>query len=191
MIGLAAIAAVTAMAFMGVSSAMAEHGTLCTQPAPEACNPPSTVHYEDPGARLLNPLVPGLECEALVSGNVDNGGLGAPIVISNVTLKYTNCSDNCTASQVKGGTIDVLKSGVELAVVTGLGPEVLVNCALVFHCVYGAEGLTGHGLGPAFGNATGHVTFENAVVKQTGGLLCPKEAKLDALFESLTAVYIR
>jgi hypothetical protein len=196
MFGLAAFAAVAAMAFLGASSAMASSTALCkvdTSPCP-AGQLVSHVHFVDPAAQLLNPIQ-NVTCEALFLGDVQNATLlGAPVeILGNFT--YTNCSGGCEAKEVsKKAEVNVLKTGTELGEVVGEG-EVLVKCALILHCIYNGVNLVGHGLGGLATTAAekGHVTFSKTPVERVGGqslLLCPSSATLDALFESLEKQYL-
>jgi hypothetical protein len=81
----------------------------------------------------------------------------------------------------------------ELAKFAGTGFKVLVNCGLgTLHCVYDWEGLVGDGQGALAAGHTGSVKFTEAPVHSNGeGVLCPSEAKLDANFLPLEALYIR
>lgn len=193
MLSVAAVTAVMGMALIGASSATAETGALCgTDPAGAACPTPLThVHYTASAAKLITPILT-VTCEALYLGDALQG-LASPIVIHG-HFTYSNCNNSCTATEVStSALVEVLKEGTELAKVTGEG-KVHVVCGLnVINCTYTGEGLVGHGLGGLKTTAAekGHVTFSGAKVKnEAGGILCPEEAKLTALFESLAKEYI-
>jgi hypothetical protein len=202
MFGLAVVAAIAAMAFVGASSAMAENTAICDEdPAGGALACPSGhlvqhVHYVASGAKLLNALHE-VVCDALFLGDVLSPFLGAPLHIEG-NFTYSNCSTGCEAKQVSSTIlIEVLKTAPELANVTGKG-EVLVNCVSIIgktliHCIYNGKNLTGHALGGLTTTAAekGHVTFTNAVVEKVSGILCPNTAELDALFESLNKEYLK
>ena len=204
MFGLAAIAAVASMAFVGASSATAESSLLCLNdtatltPTAVECNEPMTVHFvTTEKAKLLTPGIT-VECDVLVAGEVLLGLVtNGPVLIHVATtgLVYSNCTATCTVTTVKGGIISVLKEGNELAKVTGSNTfEVKVVCGEVINCQYTAENLIGHGLGPlvAGTGGKGHVTFfEKSVASLPGGIVCPSTAKLDALFQSLVPLYVR
>jgi len=202
MFGIAAIAAVAAMAFIGASTASAGSTLLCTKntvsltPSAAECAAPTSVHYESVGkGTLLNSTI-NVECNILISGTaaaglVTNGPVAIAVAIAG--LKYTNCSNFCTATTLEGGTILVLKTGVELATVTGDKFRVRLNCPL-FDCDYNAAGLVGHGLAGEGGLS--HVTYTAQKVNLETDLAspfgsCPAVGLLDALFRSLTPVYIR
>jgi hypothetical protein len=208
MFGLAAIAAVAAMAFVGASSAMAESTLLCTTdtpalaPSAAECTQPAEVHYTSVNeagasakATLLN-SISNVECNVLILGTVQQGlktNGPVPITVTKENLQYTNCSP-CTVTTEEGGTILVLKlksAGLELADVTGDGFKVKVVCLGFIKCIYNAAGLSGHGLGPLATGGNGHVTYTKAKVTSESGGLCPAEAFLDALFKDLTKTYIR
>ncbi len=189
MFGLAAIAAVAAMAFVGASSASAEATELCLNASGE-CNPPANVHYVTPEkGTLLNPVL-NVKCIGLLSGGVTESS-GNPATIEVTELKYTSCTFGCTVKATKLGQLLVLQEGVELATVTGHGFVVNVNCFGFINCDYSSEALNGHGLGPNVTGGVDHVTYAEAPVKNVGGESCPETGKLDALFASLQAIYIR
>lgn len=196
MFGLAAVAAVAAMAFVGATSAMAEPTQLCTNDVPAACVEPMEVHFtsvnskgESAKATLLS--VVNVECNVLILGTVVLG-LSNPVKITVATagLVYTNCG-GCTVTTLKGGTITVLRLGVELADINGSGFEVKVSCAGFINCVYGAENLTGHGLGPLKAAPNGTVSYVKSPVKKISGALCPETSTLDGVFLPLVPIYIR
>jgi hypothetical protein len=208
MLGLAALAALMAMAFVGVTSAMAEPTALCkvdtalfekekyvkTDECPEA----SRIHHvheatlEGNKALLLGSVK--VECDALFLGDVTStNNLGSPLVISG-KFTYTNCKTGTTNCEVKetsaSSTITVLRLGHELADVTGSG-EVNVHCGFAINCTYNGEGLTGHGLGPLLSTEpNGETRLEEQVTHKSGGTFCPETSKLDILTTSLEATYI-
>jgi hypothetical protein len=209
------------MAFAGASPAMAGTTLLClndTQfenPTEAECNPPAAVHYlsvkvtldangveltEDAKIKLLAAGFPTVECNLLVQGTVlDKLVTNGPVRISVAAagLVYTNCNNGCVVTVHAGGTLLVLRTGVELARVTGDGFMVELDCPF-YECDYNWEGLEGHGLGPLFGDtgSKGHITYTAAVLRLERDLesvfgSCPAETFMDALLQSLTAVYIR
>lgn len=194
--GLAVMAAVAAMAFLGASSAMAEPTQLCAShpAADESCsNPATSVHFVsvdhdgdgDKHALLLTNVL-DVECESLVSGTVL--GLASPQV-AHAEVVYSNCLGICDVNTEENGLISGLKEGFELASLTATGYKVHVVCGIVINCTYTAQGLVGHGEGPLLAGGNGRVTYEEDVVKGTG-IACPSVAELDAVFESLTPVYV-
>lgn len=194
MLGLTAIAAVAAMAFVGVSSAMAESTAFCAEDSAESTCPPgktiSHVHMIDPALVMLNPIQ-NLTCEVLYLGEIE-GSLGSPLVARG-KLTITKCAAGCEIKEVSSeGEGNILKTGTELAEITMEG-EVLAKCALVLHCVYNAANLVGHVLGGLTTKAgeRGHLTFSEAPVEKVSGLLCPNVTSMDALFETLGKFYIR
>jgi hypothetical protein len=198
--GLAALAALMAMAFVGASSALAESTSLCdTDPgtgATEAC--PSghlvtSVHETSVGkAKLLTSFGP-VECNALFSGTIATT-LAKPLVISG-NFTYSNCTlggSSCTATEENGpAEIKVLKEGHETASVTGEG-LVHVICGKAIDCSYTGAGLKATAKGPLLASQeNGEVSLSEQVTsKEAGGFLCPKSAKLDITMTPLSATYI-
>jgi hypothetical protein len=190
MFGLAALAALMAMALVGATSAMATGSTALCKADESPCaagNIVTHVHEESIGhAKLLSSFAT-VECEALFLGDALNGGLSNPLVIHG-TFTYT-CLNGCTAEEQNSpAEIKVLRTGTELAEVTGEG-LVHVECGL--DCVYNGVGLKGHGLGPLLvGSGNGRVVISGATVNKESGLFCPSTSKLDITTTPLTATYI-
>jgi hypothetical protein len=214
MFGVAAFAAIAAMALIGASSAMAETTLLCEKntptetPTEAECGPVHSIHSITVKLNAEKKYVLGkaqleseagtVECHLLVSGTttqllVENG----PVAFTS-EIAYTECNLGCSVTQQGGsgnptGTILILKEGVELASVVGDSFAVTLNCPLFFKCDYSGAGLTGHGLAGPEGKA--HVTYTAATVNLTqklaGPLNCPSTTALTALLQSLTPLYIR
>ncbi len=191
LIGLAAMAALTALALVGAPSAMAEGSTaLCKvdQTPCAAGNLVGTVHEESVGKATLLSSTLNVECNVLFSGTAT---LGNPATVTG-SFSYSNCNNSCTVTQ-QGATpvITVLRLGHELADVTGKG-EVKLSCLFGFiKCVYNGTGLEGHGLGPLLssGSANGEIRIEGKETHKVSGE-CPASAFLDLLTAPLTATYI-
>jgi hypothetical protein len=194
--GLAALAAVAAMAFVGASSAMASSTLLCNNDeALGSCSSATThVHAVATDGKLLTSLGTVLCQTALLLA--DALALGAPQVLHG-NLTYSNCElvGAGTACEVKevslGILLEVLRTATELGEVKGTG-EVSVVCTTVISCTYKGANLVGHALGPllAGGGTTGDTSYSEATVEKVKGLLCPATSKLDADFVNLTAVYL-
>jgi len=187
MFGLAALAALMAMAFVGASSAMAESTTLCSGDG-SGCGVTHVHETTLSGAKgkLLTSII-NVECDVLFLGNTV-AALSSPLVIEG-NFTYTNCG-NCTVEEVGGGVeIKVLKLGHETADVVGEG-EVHVNCSGL-NCTYNGEGLLGTGKGPLLSSETnGSVVITEQVAKKVSGLFCPSTSKLDITVTPLSATYL-
>ena len=199
--GMATVAALAAMALVGVSSAGATFNTqLCNEdngtllcPAGKAT---TEVHFVDKGSVLLSKVV-NLTClETLLSGSV-LGLSTAPKAqeIHLTALTYTHCltasGGSCTIKAETLGLLLVLKTAANLADVAGHGTTIKYTCGVLINCLYGWEELTGHFLGatlnPLF---PGHIGYFHAPLKRISGF-CPETAELDALFISLQDVYVK
>jgi hypothetical protein len=191
LLGMAAVMAVAAMALVGASSAMAESTQLCTNET-GTCVEPTTVHSVTVGHALLLSSIVNVECDALVSATVPKGLVtNGPVVLNPGTLTYSNCLNGASVTVLKQGSISILNQGNELAEQTATGYKVLVE-AVGLHCVYNAEKLVGHALGPLkTGTNKDHVTYVEAEVHKLEGFFCPSVSKLDALFQDLTAIWAR
>jgi hypothetical protein len=79
-------------------------------------------------------------------------------------------------------SLDILKTALDLATVTGLGIESKLTCPFVFTCDYNWEALQGHlhhlvGAGTATEEALAHITYTEASItlkeKLSGPFNCP------------------
>jgi hypothetical protein len=186
-VGSLAIVAVFAMALIGPSLAMGEDTALCEADESQCTSPVSHVHYVAEDIFILGPY--NYHCDALLLASV--GELGSPQVLEG-NLTYFNCSGGCARTEIsEGGTLSFLRTGVELAEVTGEGFEILSSCGGSFHCVYTFENLTGHAVDPLLSTANnGEITYIEQPLNHVSGFFCPKETKLDATFVPLSETYI-
>ena len=208
MLGLAAVAALMAMAFIGSSSAMANNGTALCEIDPlmeeagkhlDLCPEGFLVDHvheetlEGAKGKLLSSVL-NIECTVLFLGDVLTAGWLAtnpnPLVISG-KFTLSNCNSGCTATEENGpGEIKIVKEGHELAKVTFKYLWHLV-CSGFINCRYTGTGLTGHGLGPLLSELeTGDVLIAEQTIAKESGTFCPSTAKLDLDFHPLEPVYI-
>jgi hypothetical protein len=203
MLGLAALAALMAMAFVGASSAMAEATELCgLDPgtgSTESCggyqeaitHVHETTETGQPG--LLLSSVVEIKCTVLFLGDTV-AGTSAPQEIKG-KFTYSGCEtasgSSCTVTETSAeSTIKVLKTAHELGEATGSG-EVNAHCGFFINCTYNGEGLNGHALGPLLSTSTnGQVRIEEQTTHKVSGSLCPETAKLDLLTTPLEPVYL-
>ena len=190
MFGLAALAALMAMAFVGASSAMAGSTALCK--ADEEifskvgeCKEITHVH-ETTTKKAILLASPEIQCDVLFLGEVTAGN--PAIVEGNFT--YSNCGASCSVEEVGGpSVIEVLRESHETSKVTGEG-EVHVNCFGI-NCYFNGEELIGTGKGPLLSTAAnGEVNISGQKVKKVKGIFCPSEGKLDINTTPLEATYI-
>jgi hypothetical protein len=194
--GLVAMAALLAMAFVGASSAMAEHTALCETDEALCAEPVEHVHETTLAGHkglLLSSLE--VECDVLFLGDTLGGGLASPLVIHGA-FTYSNCEGGCTASEENSPTdIIVTREGSELAKVnsgTGAGAGLVhLVCGGFINCRYTGSGLVGHGLGPLTSSETnGSVTLSGQEVNKESGTFCPSTGKLDITTTPLEPTYI-
>jgi len=188
MLGLAALAALMAMAFVGASSAMAEATALCTSEASE-CVGITHVHETSVGKAKLKSSLPTIECNVLYLGDTENPSSN-PLIIKG-TFTYSSCNNFCSVKEENGPTkLKVLKTGEELASVTGEG-LVHVSCPFI-NCNYIGTGLEGDAKGALKStkeNPNGEVTLtEQNTEKESGS--CPEEAFLTITTTPLKPTYI-
>jgi uncharacterized protein YqgV (UPF0045/DUF77 family) len=196
-LGLAALAALTAMVLLGTPSAMAEGTALCKvdqSPCKEA-NAVKHVHEETlaGASAVLLSTAGSVLCNVLFLG--DALGLeGKPLVIHG-HFTYSGCNKNgsegCTVSEVSTDSlIEALKEGHETAKVTGSG-EFKVHCGSSINCTYDHKELTATATGPLLSiSENGETAISAQTLHQVSGELCPKTAKLDITTVPLEGVYV-
>jgi hypothetical protein len=197
MIGLAAFAVLAAMAFVSVSSAMAEWTQLCKKDQ-EKCEEANAIKHiheqtlEGAPAKLLTELGT-VECDVLFLG--DTLPLGAPQRIHG-NFTYTKCKGpfgECTIKEAvqNSSVLEVLKLGHEFADVT-YNFGVKLECSTLFKCTYEGKNLRGYGSGPLLSKPeeNGGTEIEKQAVRKVGMGICSEEAELDLLMTSLEKVYI-
>jgi hypothetical protein len=199
MFGLAALVALMAMAFVSISSAMAETTALCSaDPGTgsfEKCaggNLITHVH-ETQGlfelVKVLNNVI-NVECNVLFLGDTVFESLSSPLVIQG-SFTYSSCNSSCTITEVGGPHFrTILKLGHETADVTDES-EMQVKCSLFLNCTYNGEGLKALAKGSLLSfEPRGEVRIERQELHKVGGGLCPSTAKLDIVTTPLSATYI-
>lgn len=189
MFGLVAIAAVSAMAFVGATSAAAEPTALCTVNTALICPAGNiyTGHIEAKAVgspELLNETE-NVKCTgSTVLGNAL--GLANPLVGHLESLTFTGCKSangfNCTTTTPVLGTLLLLKTAPNLGTLQSHTTEVTVSCASgLLKCRFG--GLpTLH----AEGGNPGLITASKAalgIIAKEGFVTCPKTAEWDAKYE--------
>jgi hypothetical protein len=193
MFGLAALAAVAAMAFVGATSASATSTQLCkvhtglTCAAGEAATSVHQVLKSGTVGQLLaviNVLCLGFLVEATALG------LGNPQQVHATTQTFTGCGtssahSNCTVTVQEQPLSNLLKTGLDQGVLTATNGRTRLVCANIgLDCVYDLEGIE-------FNVAAGHLTAEETATNELGGkFFCPDEGLLDALLETLGNAYV-
>ena len=189
-VGSMAVLALFAMALLGPSLAMAEDTALCKSDE-ETCESPVThVHYLADDMEVKTSAM-DYKCDALFLGDALEEGLGSPLIIHG-GFTYTSCNNSCTRTEENGPAIlSFLKTGPESAEVI---TEALVHvvCGISINCSYVFEEVLGIATGPlSSSEANGELDIvEQFLNHESGGIFCPKEGFLTALFVPLSATYI-
>jgi len=192
---LAGIAAALAIAVVGPSSAMAESTVLCKvdeSPCAEA-NWVKKVSFTAKGVSFetIESEAEGgynYQCEATLAAEAL--GLGSPQILDVTNLQFTNCNQGCTRTVTKNGTLKVSRTGNETAEVVGEGGEIVVKCSIGTNCVFDLGGAAGQLTGPLLTGTTAHLTYTKAALHKIGGLFCPKEVRLSAIFVASESFYV-
>ena len=181
MLGLGAVAAMAAMAFVGATSASAGSTQLCKSHGALTCSSAATtVSMVNAGpGRLLNDLVD------VICDEID--ATGTPLALGNPQLVHVSglSFDSCETSESDGCEVVVLtlplswvdKTGLDTGTFTGTNGSTLVACEDVIfstdiHCVYDGTGLS-------FPVGAQHLTASKIKVDKISGSLCPEESTLD------------
>jgi len=203
MLGLAAVAAIAAMAFLGASSAAALPTSLCKEASESLECPAGQRAHEFTMAAGTTVLKTSL-LTVLCLGSKGTGvvtsanNLGTPLQVEVTSLAWESCGSNaehtnCTVENVALPTFDVLKTEADLGEATALGASVHVTCSGL-NCYYG-----GAAVGPFVVESSGHTegsgkgmfTASELSVPKVKGFLCPKESFWTALYEPTEALWLR
>lgn len=184
MLGLAAIAALGLMAFVGAGTASATK--LCTNSGCTSIYPEvETIHAtleSGTSAKLTDTSgnVIATCTSSTVHGFTSNNNTGATWVTGNVAtagLTWGGC--NQPTATTEGGAIDIMWTSGTSGAVRGTGFEVTVEIFGI-SCTYSA--LEGTELGTITGGEAPTLKIETVVSKKTGGFLCPSTAGWDAAY---------
>jgi hypothetical protein len=193
MFGLAALAALMAMAFASASSAMAESTKLCTgDPTGSGCGSAVTHVHETTLAGAKAKLlfsIETVECDVLFLGDTQNGPLAGSWLLIEGNFTYSNCG-SCTVEEVGVGSfLELLKEGHETAtVVEGLA-EIHVSCPGLNAFYIGSGLLTAKG--PLLSSETnGQISGAKRELSKTKGLFGSPSGELDITTTPLSATYI-
>lgn len=205
--GLVAIAALAAMALVGVSSATANGSTSWCKVRQIPCQPanlyPGGTHFnaEATNLKLLTSLG-DIECEkSTLLGNLLNE-LANPLLAEITVLSYTNCKLGANACEVKSpavGHLLYLRTAGYAGTATSHNTSTLVKCvAAGLHCVYGGLrvlSFTSTGGGAEEGEEKGVPAEEEETkgeTKKESGFFCPTTAFWDTeyIFSLPTPIYL-
>lgn len=186
------VAAMAAVAFMAPSFAIAETTALCTvdeNPCKEANQVTEVSFTAHNNISILSPLEGKYSygCDASLSATASK--LGETQTLKALSLVFSSCGQGCTRTTETLGTFTVSKAGTEAAEITANGFTMKVSYSGFSNCVYSFEGQTGTLKGALLAE-NGHITYFEAPLKLVSGLLCPKEALFDALFEAANPIYV-
>lgn len=193
-LGLAALAALLAMAFAGTPSAIAESTSLCesdesTCAAENAITHAHATTYPGEQATLLTSAF-NVNCDVLLLGDA-LASLASPLTIHGV-FTYSNCSNSCKVTEENGpSVIKLLREGFELADLT---VKVLIHfvCSGFVNCRYNGESMEGHVVGPLSSfRSNGEGVLSKQTMNKESGSLCPSIAELDIVIaDGSNPIYI-
>jgi hypothetical protein len=182
MFGLAVAAAITGMALMGASSAVAGDTVLCKVHTTAACAAgdqyPSGTHVEGVSSHAV--LLAGFTI--LCKNSVILGealGLAKPLIGHVTKLTFEQCSGGTVTVIDQTGLLELLRTALNLGTITGNGFEVLVE-SFGIHCVYSgtARALHAEGGNPAVINTGAGVSLHEL----ERGFFCPNTATWHASY---------
>ncbi len=203
MFGLAAVAAVAAMAFVGATSASAISTQLCNSHTALTCGAGqgsttiSMNNAHDGVGFLLTDLVDVLCLTVSGSGTPLALKENKPQEIHITHLLFTNCGtksahSNCQITVLELPLANLTKTGLDTGTLEGTNGLTLVNCdnidifGIDIHCIYDATGLT-------FSVGAQHLTASNTQVNVAGGDsgdLCPEESFIHGLLHTTANRYV-
>lgn len=190
--GLVALAALMAMAFVGVNSAAAAESTALCGLFESPCENSIVTHVHETsvGKGKLLTSSGTIECDVLFLGDAESGlVLEGPVTIKG-TFTYSTCTSGCTVTEENGPSVlKVQREGTEQGSVVGVG---LVHSACSFlNCRYVGTGLKGTAKGPKLSTQpNGEVTLKEQTTTKESGTFCPTTSKLDLTTTPLSATYL-
>lgn len=182
-LGLAAVATMAAMAFVGTTSASAADTQLCTAHTTLICGGGTAAFFVEMlgSGRLLSDLTD------VICDHIHEEGpllkLNNPQQVHVTHLLFNSCEtddyDGCEVSVLTLPLFTLSKTGLDTGTLTGTNGLTLVECEDVLfstdiHCIYDTTGLQ-------FSVGAQHLTANNTQIDYVGGDLCPAEAFLDGL----------
>jgi hypothetical protein len=195
MFGLATVAAVAAMAFVGATSASAGSTAICTAHTGLLCaaqNVATSGHYVL-RAGTVGQLLAAIDVLCLgVLVDATMLGLASPQMVHSLSLSFTGCGtgsghNNCTVTTPAGQQplFHLLKTGLDQGLLTALSGQKRLVCSNIgLDCLYDAAGME-------FEAAGGNIIANETPVEELGGkFFCPDEGLLDGELEGLTRAYI-
>ncbi|HEX6752254.1 MAG TPA: hypothetical protein VF093_01515 [Solirubrobacterales bacterium] len=193
MFGLAALAAVAAMAFVGAAPVSATSTQVCNSHTGLTCGAgqgAGTIHAVLAAGTVLKILA---LINILCLGELWEStalGLGNPQSIHFTSKIATGCGtgsahNNCTLTTQEQPLANLLKTGLDEGTLTLTSGRLRLQCSnLGLDCVYDAEGME------LWGGGT-HWTMEETPTNELGGkFFCPDEGLVDSLMETLTDAHI-
>jgi len=208
MLGLAAIAALAAMAVVGASTAAAEEvekpTVLCNVHTELVCPEGHKVELQNVHLALLGGGVGQLLSSLLnvlclnVLATVTpldlaelqtRGPQWGAQPIHSLHSEYTGCGaegihTNCTVTVLEEPLFDLLKTGLDQGSATALNGKTEIECKnvtflkITIKCKYNTTGLL-------LSAGSNHLTANETVVTKESGTLCPSESKVDGLLGPL------
>ena len=186
MLGLGAVAALAAMAFVGATSASATSTQLCTSHSALTCGSAATTlsSQNDGSVRYLSSMVDVI-CDD-VDGTTSLLALANPQVEHFTSLDIEGCEttegDVCAVTMLELPLANISKTGLDAGIITGEEGLTLVECedtifGVELHCVYDATGIE-------FAIGSQHLTANNTQIDKVSGQLCPEETFLDGLLKT-------
>lgn len=193
MFALVAMAVLAAMAFVGVSSAMAGHTALCADDEALCAEPIEHLHEKAVGIMTLLNGSLNVECKNVLFLGETLSPLANPLIIHGTfTYPELECNNrSCIVEEENGpAEVKVLREGNELAKVT-IEWLIHVICIGFINCRYNGVGLIGHRLGVLSSTQLfGEVSMLGITLNKESGTFCPTTAKLDLVTTPLEPVYV-
>ncbi|HEX6752856.1 MAG TPA: hypothetical protein VF093_04635 [Solirubrobacterales bacterium] len=193
MFGLAAVAAVATMAFVGSTSASAISTELCEEHTGLICERTGgdNLFHQVLAAGTVGELLAIID--VLCLGFLVEAtalGLGNPQQIHATSQTFSGCGtgsahNNCTVTVQEQPLSNLLKSGLDEGVLTATNGRTRLQCSNIgLDCVYDLAGIE-------FNVGEGHLTANETATNELGGkFFCPDEGLLDALLETLGDAYV-
>jgi len=159
-LGLAAVAAMALMAFVGAGTASA---TTLIGVGGSVLKAGTTIHAVNVGTVTFTTEVKNVECTGSTIQGTTSNETGTTVNITVSTLTFTGC--NCEVKVLKTGTLSIERIGTTSnGTVKSNGAEITESCSTIFGTVHCIVATSGTDLGTLTGGTTATIDISSAQI---------------------------
>jgi hypothetical protein len=181
-LGLAAVAAMALMAFVGAGTASA---TTLTGVGGAVLKTGTTIHVVSSGTNTMTTSFLNIQCSTSKAAGSTSNETGTAITI-NVTERTTE-GCNCEVVVLKTGTLSITWTSGNSGTVRSSGAEITASCSTIFgnvHCIYATNNTDmGTLVGSATTGATATLNTSADIPRLSTSALCNEKGTWDANYK--------